>query len=282
MTSALATSSLCALGARRPGWLPALAPASGPGTGDRPAGRGPVALGTGGLPGARMVLAVTARPGPESADLGGLLYAFRAAGADLALLCLTRGEASALNSTCRPLEAVRPWELQVAAGLLGVRSVAVADYPDGGLGYCPIPELAQRVQRAIAQHDPDLILVPDPAGDPDDARVACAVCQAAGQAEVPVAARTTPDASGSWPVELGSGTETARAVQRCAAKVHASQSEALPEILRTLDGLSSREHLRWLLPAPASVPRPWSATQVPEVAPASQVRAATSASSALA
>ena len=60
------------------------------------------------------VLAVTARPGQESADLGGLLYAFRRAGARMALLCLTRGEASPLNSTFARLEAVRPGELQLA------------------------------------------------------------------------------------------------------------------------------------------------------------------------
>ena len=64
---------------------------------------------------------VTARPGQESADLGGLLYAFRRAGTDLALLCLTRGEASPLNSTwAARLEAIRPWELQLAAKVLGI------------------------------------------------------------------------------------------------------------------------------------------------------------------
>jgi hypothetical protein len=55
------------------------------------------------LPLAGNVLAVTARPGQESADLGGLLYAFRRTGASLALLCLTRGEASPLNSVPRGL-----------------------------------------------------------------------------------------------------------------------------------------------------------------------------------
>ena len=39
------------------------------------------------------MLAVTARPGQESADLGGLLYVFRRSGASLSLLCLTLGEA---------------------------------------------------------------------------------------------------------------------------------------------------------------------------------------------
>jgi LmbE family N-acetylglucosaminyl deacetylase len=45
------------------------------------------------LPRAGSVLVVAARPGRESTDLGGLLYAFRRSGASLALLCLTRGEA---------------------------------------------------------------------------------------------------------------------------------------------------------------------------------------------
>ncbi|MGH3294817.1 MAG: hypothetical protein ACRDP7_23760, partial [Trebonia sp.] len=51
------------------------------------------------LPRAASVLAVTARPGQESADLGGVLHAFRRPGTSLALLCMTRGEASPLNST---------------------------------------------------------------------------------------------------------------------------------------------------------------------------------------
>ena len=133
------------------------------------------------LPWARNVLAVIARPGQESAGLGALLYAFRRRGARLALLCLTRGEASPLNSTCERLETVRPWELQVAAGLLGVSSVTVSDYPDGGLSLAPVPALTEKVRRAIRRHAPDLLLVADPAaaGDPDDARAAKAACLAA-------------------------------------------------------------------------------------------------------
>ncbi len=65
----------------------------------------------GALPAATAVLAVTARPGQESAELGGILLAFRRAGASLSLLCLTRGEAAAVNSGAARLEAVRPWEV---------------------------------------------------------------------------------------------------------------------------------------------------------------------------
>src|SRR6185437_12897138 len=110
------------------------------------------------LPGAADVLAVIARPGQESADLGAMLHAFRRSGARLSLLCLTRGEASPLNSTCERLEAIRPFELQAAAGLLGISSATVADYPDGGLGLALVPELTERVRRAIRWQAPDLLL----------------------------------------------------------------------------------------------------------------------------
>src|SRR3974390_859721 len=84
------------------------------------------------LPSADRVLIVTARPGLESEDLGGLLYACRRAGASLSLLCLTRGEASPRNSARARLEAVRPWELQLAGAVLGISELTVANYPHGG------------------------------------------------------------------------------------------------------------------------------------------------------
>jgi hypothetical protein len=45
---------------------------------------------------------------------------------------------------------------------------------------------------------------------------------------------------------LGADTETARAIQKSAAAAHASQSEALPALIRRLDLLGSGETLRWL------------------------------------
>ena len=86
-------------------------------------------------------------------SLGGVLYAFRRGGACLGLLCLTRGEASPLNSSVSArLEAIRPWELQLAASVLGISRLAVANYPDGELRCYPAAELAERVRRAIRQH----------------------------------------------------------------------------------------------------------------------------------
>ncbi|HEU5389338.1 MAG TPA: PIG-L family deacetylase [Streptosporangiaceae bacterium] len=207
------------------------------------------------LPQAGSVLVVTARPGQESADLGGLLYAFRRAGASVALLCLTRGEASPLNSTwCRRLEAIRPWELQLAANVLGICEVTVASYPDGGLRSHPVADLTQVVRHAIRRHSADLLLVIAPeAGDPDDTAVARAASAAAGQAGIPVAARAEPGARGGWMIDLGADAATARAIQKSAAAAHQSQSRALPELVRRLDLLDGRETLCWLVP-PSGTP----------------------------
>jgi N-acetylglucosamine malate deacetylase 2 len=238
-------------------WLPTRTPASDGGTNGQRSHGGAVTHGIRGLPRARTVLAVTSRPGVESTALGGLLYAFGQAGARVTLLSLTRGEASPVNSTSSRLEAVRPWELQLASWLLGISSVAVADYPDGRLSSCPMPDLTERVRRAIAEYDPDLILVLDPAaGDPDDAYVARAVSLAAGTAGVPVAARTMPGASGGWLVDLGADSDVVRDVQRSAARAHASQSETLPEVFAGLDSSGGREQLRWLVPAAIRPPVP--------------------------
>jgi N-acetylglucosamine malate deacetylase 2 len=247
-----------------------------------PPARGP-------LPRARHVLAVIARPGQESADLGALLHAFRRTGARLALLSVTRGEASPLNSTWERLETRRPWELQVAAAVLGICSLSVADYPDGGLARLPLAELTELVQREIRRHAPDLLLVVDPVAasrggaipagdDPDDAMlvsddsdgavVARAVRSAAEQAGLPVVARTTtPGTRGARQVDLGPDPAAARAAQRSAVAAYLSQSQALPEVERRLDLLDGRETLRWLVPAPRTQPPPPHLAPIPRREP---------------
>jgi N-acetylglucosamine malate deacetylase 2 len=206
-------------------------------------------------PRAASVLAVTARPGQESADLGGLLYAFRRSGASLSLLSLTRGEAAGQNSGNARLEAVRPWETQLAASILGIREVGVASYRDGELHEYPTAELAERIVRAIRERSADMLLVVAPeAGDRADAAVARAAAAAAAAAGVPAVASTWRGIPGAWTLDLGADTETARAIQRSAAAAHASQSEALPALIRRLDLLGSAETLRWL-PLPQPIPR---------------------------
>ena len=102
------------------------------------------------LPRAVSVLAVTARPGQETADLGGLLCACGLAGACLSLLCLTRGEAAGQNSGSARLEAIRPAEnAESAASILGIDAIAVSNYRDGDLHDYPTAELAEKIGRGI-------------------------------------------------------------------------------------------------------------------------------------
>jgi LmbE family N-acetylglucosaminyl deacetylase len=208
-------------------------------------------------PRAASVLAVIARPGQESADLGGLLYAFRRAGASLSLLSLTRGEAAGQNSGSARLEAVRPWETQLAASILGIRGVAVANYRDGALPEYPTAELADRIGRAIRERSADLVLVVAPeAGDRVDAAVARAAAEAAAAAGAATIAHTRRGITGAWTLDLGADTETARAIQKSAAAAHASQSDALPALIERLNLLGSSETLRWLqLPQPIPAQR---------------------------
>ncbi len=206
------------------------------------------------VPGGGRVLAVTARPGQESADLGGLLFAFRRAGASLSLLCLTRGENAPGHDGSTRLEAARPWEVQMAASILGVRQVSVASYQDGHLHHYRTDDVAGRIKQAAAEYSADLILVTAPeTGDIADAAVARAAIAAALQAGMPVVARTRAGVSGSWLLDLGTDAETARAIQKSAAAAHATQAEALPALISQLDELGPLESVRWLV-SPERVP----------------------------
>lgn len=213
------------------------------------------ALIPGQLPSALRVLAVTARPGQESADLGGLLYAFRRSGASLSLLCLTRGSAMGQSSRNESLEAARPWEVQMAATILGVRQVTVADYHDARLHRYRVADLAGRIQQAAEEHAADLILIIAPeTGNLGDVVVARAATAAALQIGVPVAGRTRQGVSGAWQLDLRADADAARSLQRSAVAEHATQADVLPELLRRVDRLDSVEALRWLL-SPARVPK---------------------------
>jgi N-acetylglucosamine malate deacetylase 2 len=219
-----------------------------------PRPRTPSGSADGSLPRAVSVLAVTARPGQESADLGGVLYAFRRAGASLSLLTLTRGEAAGHNSGTTRLEAIRPWETQLAASILGISGIGVGNYRDGELHEYPAAELAERIRRAILDRSADLLLVVAPeAGDRADTAVARAAVAAATEAGVPAVASTRRGMGGGWTLDLGVDTEIARAIQKSAAAAHASQSEVLPALIRRLDLLGGGETLRWLRP-PGRIP----------------------------
>ena len=63
-------------------------------------------------------------------------------------------------------------------------------------------------------------------------------------------------------IDLG-GDAAARAIQKAAAAAHASQSQALPELICRVDLLGGGEQLRWLVPRT----RDWQTLRAPWLAP---------------
>jgi LmbE family N-acetylglucosaminyl deacetylase len=108
------------------------------------------------------VLAVFAHPDDESLACGGTLARLADAGAQVVLLCASRGEA---GSVCDPtlvpdgnLGAVRTRELRDAAAVLGIAEVIVMDHPDGELRWDDVPELHAEIVSTIERHRPDAII----------------------------------------------------------------------------------------------------------------------------
>ncbi|MFP4636689.1 MAG: PIG-L deacetylase family protein, partial [Nitriliruptoraceae bacterium] len=211
------------------------------------------------LPATRRALAVCAHPDDETFGLGGLISSYVHHGAEMALLTLTRGEASTLGADAQLAER-RTAELACAARRLGVATTWLRDHPDGHLADVAMDQLVAEVQVAIERHHPELLLVFHPSGitgHPDHQRATEAALLAACGADLPVYGWFVPsDVAVTLNAEFGTGfvpTEPTaedrrvpvdRAAQRAACACHRSQSGALPLIERKLELLGEFEHLR--------------------------------------
>jgi LmbE family N-acetylglucosaminyl deacetylase len=131
------------------------------------------------------VLVVVARPGQEL-PMAGTLAALEDAGAEVALLSLTRGEAQppALAFAADRLAGLRADELSRSAEVLGIDEVRSAEYPDGELLAAEPAEVQARIAEVIAETAPSAILtVSDTTGQDTDAQAVAAYALAAAQAE---------------------------------------------------------------------------------------------------
>ncbi|MFN3512832.1 MAG: PIG-L deacetylase family protein [Phenylobacterium sp.] len=110
-------------------------------------------------PGApRRVLAVWAHPDDEI-TCAGTLAAMARAGAEVHLLYLTAGEAARdTGYSPEELAEVRRGEAQAAGEVLGVRSVEVLAFPDGGLSALDPVAPKAAIARKIAEVSPDLVI----------------------------------------------------------------------------------------------------------------------------
>lgn len=217
------------------------------------------------LPAASRVLAVCAHPDDESFGLGGVLGTYADQGAQVAVVCLTRGEASTLGAAEHDLVTARAGEFADASDELGVGHSLLADHPDGALDRESLSQLTDEVGRAVAQHQPDVVVAFHPAGvtgHPDHQQATRAALRAAASRAVPLLAwYVPPDVATALNREFGSAFVTTppepgdltvavdRRRQRRAIACHRSQHGSLRLVERRLDLTGPVEHLRAYQPA---------------------------------
>lgn len=208
------------------------------------------------------VLVVMAHPDDESFGLGAIIDSFTSAGAAVHILCLTHGEASTLGGEIDDLGAQRKQELQKASQILAVASINLLNWPDGALGHADVDAVTADVRAAIAEHQPDGLLVFDPNGvngHPDHQAATARALDAVAGTDLPVLAWTlTEDVATQLNAEVGAlmhGTPLAnidiiitvdRTKQRQAINAHESQVVPGGILFRRLELLAETEALHWL------------------------------------
>lgn len=222
------------------------------------------ALTTSLLPPWGSVLVVVAHPDDESFGLGGLVAALADTGAEVEVLCLTRGEASSLGGELADLATIRAEELAVAGAELGTSTTILLERPDGHLGDLAQEELVADVLTAVERHRPDGLLVFDPrggvTGHEDHAAASRAAISAAEVSGIPVLGWALPtEVADELNAEYGAAfigypahdldisLDVDRARQQRAIAAHASQAVPGSVLWRRLELLGNREHLRWLV-----------------------------------
>lgn len=115
------------------------------------------------------VLAFFPHPDDEAWAAGGLLAACAHAGAEVHLLCATRGEAGRFHPRCgldlsRPLAETRVSELVRACDSLGLGAPSWLDLPDGQLCEVAGEAVVPRLVAALEARRPDVVVAFGPDG----------------------------------------------------------------------------------------------------------------------
>ncbi len=216
------------------------------------------------LPAWDSVVVVVAHPDDESFGLGAVIDRFVVSGAAVSVLCFTHGEASTLHGVDGDLATLRADELAAAARVLGIASVRLLEYPDGGLDRTAADVLADDVLALVDERDAQGLLVFDAAGvtgHPDHMRATAAAVVAGERRGLGVLAWTVPDTvAAALAEEYGAGfvghsaddvdlvIPVAREHQLDAVTCHPSQAVPGSVLWRRLELQGPVEHLRWLRP----------------------------------
>lgn len=127
-----------------------------------------------------VLLAILAHPDDESFGMGGTLALYASRGADVHLVCATRGEVGEADQEhlkgFGSIGELRESELRCAAGILGLKGVHFLGYRDSGMPGSepnqhpeaqinhPVEEVAGRVMKYIRELKPEVVLTFDPIG----------------------------------------------------------------------------------------------------------------------
>jgi LmbE family N-acetylglucosaminyl deacetylase len=127
-----------------------------------------------------VILSVLAHPDDESFGMGGTLALYAKRGADVYLVCATRGEVGTVDPEhmkgFATIAEMREDELRCAAGHLGLKDVFFLDYRDSGMPGSPdnqhpdaqvahpVEEVAAKVVGYLRRLKPDVVLTFDPIG----------------------------------------------------------------------------------------------------------------------
>ena len=203
-------------------------------------------------------LAVIAHPDDESFGLGAVLAALVSSGTTVDVLCFTAGEASTLGAT-EELGALRRDELRCAAERLGVGTVTVHDFPDGGLGDVESVLLDCAVSAQLG--GASLLVAFEPGGvtgHPDHRAATAAATRVAADRGLPVLQwGITPEIAEQLNAELGTtfvglgGVDALditvdRAAQLAAIECHDSQARDNPVLRRRLELQGEVERVRYV------------------------------------
>ena len=128
----------------------------------------------------KTLLMTGAHPDDETFGVGGTLAHYAAAGVKVYYVCGTRGEVGEVNPEdmkgYASIAELRTYELQCAAGVLGLADVIYLGYRDSGmagtadnkhpqaLAAAPLDEVAGRIVAILRRLQPQVIITSDPVG----------------------------------------------------------------------------------------------------------------------
>ena len=108
------------------------------------------------------LLVVMAHPDDESMGCGGVILRHTRAGVPVSLVCATRGEAGwsgkPFGAKQEDLAQIRAKELEEAAAALGITSVELWDYPDGGVNGIDPQQITDRIWEQISKLRPKAVV----------------------------------------------------------------------------------------------------------------------------